>query len=91
MAQQDVDNARSELEQAEGDLAEARKNLEDAVVRAEISGRVGRTNLEVGARVTGQSDLLTTIDVLDPIYVSFRPSAQQLLEWQQNPESRKRI
>ncbi|HEX3275426.1 MAG TPA: efflux RND transporter periplasmic adaptor subunit [Gemmatimonadales bacterium] len=91
VAQQDVDNARSELEQAEGDLAEAKKNLEDAVVRAEISGRVGRTNLEVGARVTGPSDLLTTIDVLDPIYVSFRPSAQQLLEWQQNPESRKLI
>jgi membrane fusion protein (multidrug efflux system) len=91
VAQQDVDNARAELEQAEGDLAEAKKNLEDAVVRAEISGRVGRTNLEVGARVTGPSDLLTTIDVLDPIYVSFRPSAQQLLEWQQNPEARKLI
>jgi membrane fusion protein (multidrug efflux system) len=91
VAQQDVDNARSDLEQAEADLAESRKNLEDAVVRAEIGGRVGRTNLEVGARVTGPSDLLTTIDVLDPIYVSFRPSAQQLLEWQQNAESRRLI
>jgi membrane fusion protein (multidrug efflux system) len=91
VAQQDVDNARAELEQAEGDLAEAKKNLEDAVVRAEISGRVGRTNLEVGARVTGPSDLLTTIDVLDPIYVSFRPSAQQLLQWQQSADSRKLI
>jgi membrane fusion protein (multidrug efflux system) len=91
VAQQDVDNARAEQEQAEADLAEAKKNLEDAVVRAEISGRVGRTNLEVGARVTGPSDLLTTIDVLDPIYVSFRPSAQQLLEWQQNAGSRELI
>jgi membrane fusion protein (multidrug efflux system) len=91
VAQQDVDNARADLEEAEGDLAEAKKNLDDAVVRAEIGGRVGRTNFEVGGRVTGSSDLLTTIDVLDPVYVSFRPSAQQLLEWHQDPDSRKLI
>jgi membrane fusion protein (multidrug efflux system) len=91
VAQQDVDNARAEMETAEGDLAEAKKNLDDAVVRAEIEGRVGRTNLEVGARVTGPSDLLTTIDVLDPIYVSFRPTAQQLLGWKQDLTARKLI
>ena len=91
VAQQDVDNAEAEARAAEGDLAEARKNLNDAVVRAGIQGRVGRTNLEVGARVTGPADLLTTIDVLDPIYVSFRPTAQQLLAWKQNPEASKLI
>jgi membrane fusion protein (multidrug efflux system) len=88
VAQQDVDNARANMESAEGDLAEAKKNLDDVVVRAEISGRVGRTNMEVGGRVTGPSDLLTTIDVLDPIYVSFRPAAQQLLQWKQDPDAR---
>jgi membrane fusion protein (multidrug efflux system) len=88
VAQQDVDNAQADMDAAEGDLAEAKKNLDDAVVRAEIGGRVGRTSMEVGGRVTGPSDLLTTIDVLDPIYVSFRPSAQQLLAWTQNPEAR---
>jgi membrane fusion protein, multidrug efflux system len=91
VAQQDVDNARANFESAQGDLAEAKKNLDDVVVRAEIGGRVGRTNLEVGGRVTGPSDLLTTIDVLDPIYVSFRPSAQQLLRWKQDPDARKLI
>ena len=91
VAQQDVDNAQATMEAASGDLAEAKKNLDDAVVRAEIEGRVGRTNLEVGGRVTGPSDLLTTIDVLDPVYVSFRPSAQQLLEWKQDPTARKLI
>ena len=69
VAQQDVDNAQAELSAAQSDLAEAKKNLDDAVVRAGIEGRVGRTNFEVGARVTGTDDLLTTIDVLDPIYV----------------------
>lgn len=91
VAQQDVDNARADMDEAEGDLAEAKKNLDDAVVRAEIEGRVGRTNVQVGARVTGPSDLLTTIDVLDPVYVSFRPTAQQLLGWKQDPAARKLI
>jgi membrane fusion protein (multidrug efflux system) len=91
VAQQDVDNARAEMESAAGSLAEAKKNLDDAVVRAEIEGRVGRTNMEVGGRVTGSDDLLTTIDVLDPIYVTFRPSAQQLLAWNQSPAARKLI
>jgi len=87
VAQQDVDNARTELEAAEAALAEARKNLEDTEVRAEIEGRVGRALLDVGARVTGPSDLLTTIDVVNPVYVSFRPSVQQLLEWKQSPRA----
>ncbi len=87
VAQQDVDNARSEYEGAQAALAQAKKDFDDTVVRAEIAGRVGRTNLEVGARVTGPADLLTTIDRLDPVYVTFRPSTQQLLEWKSDPGS----
>jgi len=81
VAQQEVDDARTEAESAQAALDEARKDREDAVVRAEIPGRVGRTLLEVGARVTGPSDLLTTVEQLDPIYVTFRPSSQDLLRW----------
>jgi membrane fusion protein, multidrug efflux system len=81
VAQQEVDNARTEKESAQAALDEARKDREDAIVRAEISGRVGRTLLEVGARVTGPSDLLTTVEQLDPVYVAFRPSSQDLLRW----------
>jgi membrane fusion protein (multidrug efflux system) len=88
VAQQDVDNARTEQESAEADLAEAKKNLDDTQVRAEIEGRVGRTMMDVGGRVRGSDDVLTTIDVVDPVYVSFRPSAQQLLTWKQDPRSR---
>lgn len=84
VAQQDVDNARSELTAAQAALDQAKKDYDDTDVKAEIEGRVGRTNLEVGARVTGPSDLLTTIDRLDPVYVTFQPSSQQLLEWRQN-------
>jgi membrane fusion protein (multidrug efflux system) len=88
VAQQDVDDARTELEAAEAALDEARKDREDAVVRAEISGRVGRTRLEVGARVTGPADLLTTVEQLEPVYITFRPSTQDLLRWRQDPASR---
>jgi membrane fusion protein, multidrug efflux system len=85
VAQQDVDNARAELEGAQAALADARKGVEDANVRAEISGRVGRALFQVGDRVTGSDDLLTTIDVVDPVYVVFRPSTQQVLSWRQDP------
>jgi membrane fusion protein, multidrug efflux system len=87
VAQQDVDNARSELESAQATLDNAKKDLDDTEIRAGISGQVGRARLELGARVTGPADLLTTIDELDPVYVTFHPSSQQLLAWQQDPRS----
>jgi len=88
VAQQDVDNARTELDASKAALDQARKDLDDTVVRAEIAGRVGRARLELGGRVTGPADLLTTIDQLDPAYVTFRPSSQQLLTWKANPNGR---
>ena len=91
VAQQEVDNARTEAESAEAALDEARKDRNDAVVRAEISGRVGRTLLEVGARVTGPEDLLTTVEQLDPVYVAFRPSSQDLLRWRNDTSAARLI
>lgn len=92
VAKQDVDNAESQVlqarasvEDARGGLEAARKGVSETTVRAEIGGRVGRTLLDVGARVTGPGDVLTTIDVLDPVYVSFRPSAEQQFEWRRDP------
>jgi membrane fusion protein (multidrug efflux system) len=87
VAQQDVDNARAELASAQAALADARKGVEDANVRAEITGRVGRALYQVGDRVTGTDNLLTTIDVVDPVYVVFRPSTQQMLAWRQDPRA----
>ena len=85
VAQQDVDNARADYKAARAAYDQAKKDLDDTEIKAEIEGRVGRTLLEAGARVTGSSDLLTTIDRLDPVYVTFQPAAQQLLEWHENP------
>lgn len=91
VAQQDVDNAQTNVEAAEAEYDDARKNREDAVVRAQIGGRVGRTLLEVGARVTGPADLLTTVEQVDPVYVTFHPSSQDQQQWRQDPGSRKLI
>ena len=88
VAEQDVDNARAQMTAAQGALDQAKKDLDDTEIRAEIAGRVGRALLEVGARVTGPSDLLTTIDRLDPVYITFRPSSDQLLEWQRSATAR---
>lgn len=88
VAQQDVDQAKSDLEAAQAALIQAKHDFDDTSVRAEIDGRVGRTMLEVGARVSGPADLLTTIDRLDPVYVSFRPSSEQVLDWSKDAATR---
>ena len=92
ISKQDYDNALAEsraadaaVESARGALDRARKAFNDASVRAELSGRVGEAKLELGARVRGPEDVLTTIDVLDPVYIAFRPSSQQLLGWRRDP------
>ena len=46
VAQQDVDNATSELESAQAAVDAAKKDLDDCVIRAEIGGQVGRARLE---------------------------------------------
>lgn len=98
ISRQEYDNAVAQakqsqavVEEARGMADRARKNLDDTAVRAELSGRIGRALLEVGARVRGSEDVLTSIDVLDPIYVTFRPSGQQLLAWRRDPRTSRLI
>ena len=95
VAQQDVDNAESMLQQqhaavdvARAGVDRAKKDFDETVIRAEISGRAGRALLDLGARVSGPGDILTTIDVIDPVYVSFRPSAEQQFRWKRDPALR---
>jgi membrane fusion protein, multidrug efflux system len=88
VAQQDVDNAQTAVEASRAALDQARKDLNDTQIRAEIGGRVGRTKLQLGARVTGPADLLTTIDQLDPVYVGFRPSSEQVAAWHRSAANR---
>jgi membrane fusion protein (multidrug efflux system) len=98
VARQDVDNAETAVKRAVASVNEARaavdqahKSLDETIVRAEIGGRVGLAALDVGTRVAGPGDVLTTIDVVNPIFVSFRPSAQQQFAWKRDPALRRAI
>src|SRR5260370_32616127 len=84
VAQKDADDAQTAFDQAQAAVDQTKKDYDDTFVRAEITGRVGRARLELGARVTGAGDLLTTVEQVDPIYVNFSPSDQDILRWRRD-------
>jgi membrane fusion protein (multidrug efflux system) len=91
VSQQDVDNAQEDYDQrrasvldAKAEVDAAKKNYDDTFVRAEVSGRAGRALMEVGALTSGPAEQLTTVDQVDPIYVYFNPSDQDVLQWRQD-------
>ena len=64
---------------AELDLAKL--DLDYCQVKAPIAGRIGLSEITVGALVTnGQANPLATVQQLDPIYVDMNPSVRTLLE-----------
>src|SRR5437879_866327 len=89
VAQKDVDDAQQAFDQARAAVDQTKKDYEDTFVRAEISGRAGRALLELGARVTGPGDLLTTVERVDPVYVNFSPSDQDVLRWRRDIATRR--
>jgi len=84
VAQKDVDDAQTAVDETRAAADQAKKNYDDTFVRAEISGRAGRALLQLGARVTGPADLLTTVEQVDPIYVNFSPSDEEMLRWRRD-------
>jgi membrane fusion protein (multidrug efflux system) len=80
-AEQIYRQAQADVDASQGAVDQARKSYNDCFVRAEVSGRAGLAYLVLGSRVTGSSDSLTTLDQIDPLYVEFNPSDQDLLEW----------
>jgi membrane fusion protein (multidrug efflux system) len=96
VAQQDVDNAQAAYDQgraavldAKATVDAAKKNYDDTFVRAEVSGRAGRALMEVGALTSGPTEQLTTVDQVDPIYVYFNPSDQDVLQWRRDIASKR--
>ena len=76
--------ARAEVGVQQATLRAARIDLARAVVRAPISGRIGRSLYTTGALVTaGQANPLATIQRLDPIFVDIQYSSADLLQLRQ--------
>jgi membrane fusion protein (multidrug efflux system) len=92
ISQQDFDNASAALRQAEADIEyskatveSARINLAHTRVIAPITGRIGKSNVTIGALVTAhQASPLAVIQQLDPIYVDAAQSSATLLRLKRN-------
>ena len=76
VSQKDVDDAvaedlaaRAALEAARGDLVKAKFDLDNTVIVAPVDGLIERTRYYQGRLVTAQTDLLTVIHQVDPMYV----------------------
>jgi membrane fusion protein, multidrug efflux system len=77
-----VDAAQAQVDASKATLDQAELNLGYATIRAQISGRVGDSQIEVGGLVTKNSPQpLTTIVPLDPIWVRFQVSESEYLKF----------
>lgn len=76
VSQKDMDDAVAEelaakaaLEAAKGDVVKAKFDLDNTLIVAPIDGLIERTHYYEGRLVTAQTDLLTVIHQMDPMYV----------------------
>ena len=99
--QQDADDADAALRQAEANLAVRRTavevnrasmesaaiNLSYTPIKAPISGRIGKSNITVGAMVTAyQPTPLAVIQQIDPVYVDVTQANAELLRLRRSLE-----
>ena len=92
VSRQDYDDAAAALKQAEAEVEigkaaveTARINLAYTRITAPISGRIGKSNVTVGALATAQQgSAFATIQQLDPIYVDATQSSANLLRLKRN-------
>ncbi len=91
IARQDYDNAITQAQQAQADVAAQQAALRTAqidlartTIRAPISGRIGRSVATTGALVSAQqTEALTTIQRIDPMYVDVAQASADLLKLRQ--------
>lgn len=79
VSKQEFSDVTAELAKAQSDASTAKKNLEYTKVLAPISGFIGKTNITEGALVTAnQTNILTTITQVDPIYVDLEQASKDV-------------
>ncbi len=85
-SQRDLDNAiaqqlssQANVEAAQAKLVEAELNLSFTTIQSPIKGLASKSNLWEGALVTPGGSPLTTISVIDPIWVNFNVSEGDIL------------
>jgi len=91
VSQKDVDDAVAEelaakaaLEAAKGDLVKAKFDFDNTLITAPIDGMIERTRVYEGRLVAAQSDLLTIVHQVDPMYVTVSAPETFLLKRQRD-------
>jgi len=83
-----VESSRTAVEVNRAAVESARINLSYTPIKAPISGRIGKSNITVGAMVTAyQPTPLAVIQQLDPIYVDVAQANADLLRLRRSLES----
>jgi len=89
VSQKDVDDALAEqlaaestLVSAKADYSKARFDLKNTLIIAPVSGRIERSQLYEGRLVSAQTDLLTSIRQMDPMYVNVNVPESYILRRQ---------
>lgn len=87
VSQKDVDDAVAEelaaeaaLESAKGQLVKAQFDFDNTLITAPITGLIERTHFYEGRLISAQTDLLTIIHQVDPIYVTVSAPESYLLQ-----------
>ncbi|MBF8263525.1 MAG: Efflux transporter periplasmic adaptor subunit [Parachlamydiales bacterium] len=96
VSQHDLDNAISNqlsaeasLQSAQADLYQAELNLSFASIEAPVSGFASQATYREGALISpGERGLLTTLYVVDPIWVNFSVADRDRLEWRNEIEKK---
>ncbi len=85
--QAQIDTSAATVDARKAALRTAELNLEYASIRSPIDGRVGDTTVQVGGLVNHASAVpLTTVVPLDPIWVRFKVSEAEHLEFERRAD-----
>jgi len=96
VSQKDVDDAvagelaaKATLEAAKGDLVKAKFDFDNTLITAPIDGMIERTRVYEGRLVAAQSDLLTIVHQVDPMYVTVSAPESFLLKRRHDIEAKR--
>ncbi|MYJ54097.1 MAG: efflux RND transporter periplasmic adaptor subunit, partial [Nitrospira sp. SB0672_bin_25] len=81
--------AKAALVTAKGDWEKAKFDLRNTLIVAPVAGRPERSRLYEGRLVSAQSDLLTSIHQMDPIYVNVNVPESYILRRQRELAARR--
>ncbi|GGB07219.1 MexE family multidrug efflux RND transporter periplasmic adaptor subunit [Brucella endophytica] len=71
--------SNADVDRARADLTTAELELQYTEIRAPISGKIGRALVTQGALVSPTSDIMASLQQIDPVYVDFTQPADSVI------------